>query len=102
MKIVIDITDSFYDRLVNMDSDTCCSFNESALVESVKNGTPLQEILDMENDSEIKNLSKRVEILEKQIKKDMEEKLKKLQAELDYAKFRCALPTITDMMSHKS
>lgn len=41
MQIVIDITDSFYDRLVNMDSDTCCSFNESALVECIKNGTPL-------------------------------------------------------------
>lgn len=53
-----------------------------------------------EKSSEIKDLSKRVEILEKQIKDDKEEQLKKLEAELNYAKFRCALPTIIDMMSH--
>lgn len=41
----------------------------------------------------IKDLSKRVEILEKQMKENQEkeEQLKKLKAELDYAKFRCAL-----------
>lgn len=39
----------------------------------------------------LKDLSKRVETLEKQMKEDKEEQLKKLQAELDYAKFRCAL-----------
>lgn len=44
MQVVINITDSFYDRLVNMNSDSdTCSFNESALVESVKNGIPLQK-----------------------------------------------------------
>lgn len=44
----------------------------------------------------IKDLSKRVEILEKQIKENQEkeEQLKKLQEELDYAKFRCALSSI--------
>lgn len=46
----------------------------------------------------LKDLSKRVEDIEKQIKEDKEEQLKKLKAELDYAKFRCALLTITDMM----
>ena len=34
MQVVINITDSFYDRLIHMDSDNdTCSFNESALVE---------------------------------------------------------------------
>jgi len=47
---------------------------------------------------ELKDLSKRVETLEKQMKEDKEVQLKKLEAELDYAKFRCALPSIiTDM-----
>lgn len=41
-KIVIKISDSLYDRLIdmNIESDTC-SFNESALVEAIQNGTPL-------------------------------------------------------------
>ena len=75
------------------------------IYDALKNGTPLPEMFDREN-SEIKNeinlLSKRVETLEKQMKEDKEEQLKKLEAELDYAKFRCALPTIMDMMSHKN
>lgn len=50
----------------------------------------------MTNREKIKNLSKRVEVLEKQIKEDKEEQLKKLKAELDYAKFRCALPIIIE------
>lgn len=42
MQIVISISDSLYDRLIDMDIDSdTCSFNESALVESIKNGTPL-------------------------------------------------------------
>lgn len=48
-----------------------------------------------------KDLSERVENIEKQMKEDKEEQLKKLKAELEYAKFRCALPTITDMMRVK-
>ena len=47
----------------------------------------------------IKDLSERVENIENQMKEDKEEQLKKLKAELDYAKFRCALPTILNMMS---
>lgn len=39
----------------------------------------------------LKDLSERVENIEKQIKEDKEERLKKLKAELNYAKFRCAL-----------
>lgn len=42
----------------------------------------------------LEDLSKRVEALEKQIKEDKEEQLKKLEAELDYVKFCCSLPTI--------
>lgn len=49
----------------------------------------LERIAIIEN--ELKNLSERVENIEKQIKEDNEEQLKKLKAELDYAKFRCAL-----------
>ena len=42
MQVVISISDSFYDRLINMNSDNdTCSFNESALVASVQNGAPL-------------------------------------------------------------
>jgi len=48
----------------------------------------------MTNGEKIKDLSKRVEILEKRIKEDKEEQLKKLKAELDYAKFRCSLENI--------
>lgn len=44
------------------------------------------------------DLSERIENIEKQIKEDNEEQLRKLKAELDYAKFRCALPTIQHMM----
>ena len=44
MQIVISISDSFYDRLIDMNSDSdTCSFNESALVESIQNGIPLPE-----------------------------------------------------------
>lgn len=46
----------------------------------------------MTREEKIKDLSKRVEALEKQIKEDKEEQLKKLKAEVDYAKFRCTLP----------
>lgn len=42
-------------------------------------------------ENELKDLSKRVENIEKQIKEDKEEQLKNLKAELDYAKFRCTL-----------
>lgn len=42
----------------------------------------------------LKNLSERVENIENQMREDREGQLKELKAELDYAKFRCALPTI--------
>lgn len=40
---------------------------------------------------EVRQLRERVEILEKQMKEYKEAQLKKLEAELDYAKFRCTL-----------
>lgn len=42
VELVIKISDSFYHRLIdmNIDNDTC-SFNESALVEAIQNGTQL-------------------------------------------------------------
>lgn len=39
----------------------------------------------------LKDLSERVANIEKQIKEDKEEQLKRLKAEVDYAKFRCTL-----------
>lgn len=47
----------------------------------------------------IEDLSERVNNIEKQMKENKEEKIKKLEAELEYAKFRSALPTIMNMMS---
>lgn len=58
----------------------------------------LERIAIIEN--KIEELFERVENIEKQMKEDKEKQLKKLKAELDFAKFRCALPTITDMMRH--
>ena len=42
-------------------------------------------------ENELEDLFKRVETIERQMKADKEEQLKKLKAELDYAKFRCTL-----------
>ena len=42
-------------------------------------------------ENEIEELFERVENIEKQIKEDKEEQLKKLKAELEYAKFCCTL-----------
>lgn len=61
---------------------------------AIVNGIPFREICDRENSeikNEVKDLSQRVENIEKQMKEDKEEQLKKLKAEIDYAKFRCAL-----------
>ena len=41
-------------------------------------------------ENELKDLSKRVEDIEKQIQEEKEEQLKKLKEQLDYAKFCCA------------
>jgi molecular chaperone GrpE (heat shock protein) len=39
----------------------------------------------------LKDLSERVENIEKQIKEEKEEQLRRLQAQIDYAEFRCSL-----------
>lgn len=54
-----------------------------------------KEVIDIKY--KLEELFERVENIEKQIKEDKEEQLKKLKAELDYAKFRCALPIIMNM-----
>ena len=57
----------------------------SEVITAIKNGVPFQEICDRENSeikNEVKDLSKRVETLENQIKEDKEEQLKSLKAEL--------------------
>lgn len=46
----------------------------------------------------VKDLSERVEALEKQIEENKKEEIEKLKAELNYAKYRCALPTIFGKM----
>jgi len=43
----------------------------------------------------LNDLSERIGKIEKQIKEDNEEQLKKLKAEIDYAKFRYALSDVT-------
>jgi anion-transporting ArsA/GET3 family ATPase len=39
----------------------------------------------------LKDLSERVENIEKQIKEEKEEQVRRLQAQIDYAEFRCSL-----------
>jgi len=41
--------------------------------------------------NKIEDLSERVENIERQMKEDKEEQLKKLKAELEYAKFCCTI-----------
>lgn len=45
----------------------------------------------------IEELFERVENIEKQMKEDKEAQLRKLTAEIDYAKFRCTLPAIPNI-----
>lgn len=49
------------------------------------------EDFSQESKDELKDLSKRVENIENQMKKDKEEQLERLKAEIEYAKFRYAL-----------
>lgn len=41
--------------------------------------------------NDIKDLSRRIENIERQMREDKEEQIKKLKAEIEYAKFRCGL-----------
>lgn len=67
-------------------------------LENVTAWMPLPKTYNPQEREELEDLSKRVENIEKQMIEDREERLKKLQADLDYAKFCCALPTIQRMM----
>lgn len=89
MKIVIDISEEVYKQIIE-EGD----LDYLEVITAIENGVLLQEICDRENSeikNEVKDLSARVENIERQMKEDREEQLKKLNAELDYAKFCCAL-----------
>lgn len=58
----------------------------------------LNELPPVTNKDELKDLFKRVENIERQMREDKEEQLKKLKADLDYAKFCCTLHTIQRIM----
>lgn len=60
----------------------------SEIVTAIRNGVPFQE--NSETKYDIKDLFRRVENIERQMKEDKEEQIKKLQAELEYAKFNNA------------
>ena len=75
---------------------------EKALDEYVYQGKTLREWIQIILESQdedcisrkevlIKDLSERVENIERKMEEDKEERLKKLEAELEYAKFRCTL-----------
>jgi hypothetical protein len=64
-------------------------------VGDVGGGLEMNDLISIEN--EIEELFERVENIEKQIKEVKEEQLKKLKAELDYAKFRCTLPNVVEL-----
>lgn len=74
-------TDKYYeDTIKNENTDMMDGQDESNYIKD----------MDLVNDK-LKDLSKRVENIENQIKKDKEEQLKKTQAEIEHAKFCCAL-----------
>lgn len=93
VKLVIEIPETIL-SLIRNDIDYDISVYDSDLYKAIANGIPFQETCDREKSeikNEVKDLSKRVETLEKQLKEEKEEQLEKLKAEIDYAKFRCAL-----------
>ena len=93
MWVLIKISEEVYKHLIEEGEMDCLG-----IITAIENGLPVKEIQDGKIENELKDLSKRVENIEKQIKEDNEEQLRKLKAELDYAKFRCSLPTIQHMM----
>lgn len=72
----------FKDELIEAAADRICSIKEKPLY-MVKADGSIESI----NLDEVKDLSKRVETLEKQMKEDKEAQLNKLKAELNYAKY---------------
>lgn len=89
IELVIKIPKEVYEQIIEAGE-----MDYLEIITAIENGIPFQEISDEKNSeikNEVKDLSKRVEALEKQMKEDKEERLKKLKAELDLAKFRCTL-----------
>lgn len=92
IELVIKIPEKLYKQIVEVGD-----VDYLEVITAIENGVLLQEVHKSEVPeikNELKGLSKRVENIEKQMKEDKEKQLKKLKAELDYAKFRCDLPTI--------
>ena len=77
-------TDKYYEDIQDESTDRIDGQEESNYI---------KDILVINN--RLKDLSKRVENIEKQMKEDKEEQLKKLKAEVDYAKFCCSLHSAT-------
>ena len=97
IKLVIKMPKESYEQIIEAGD-----LDYLEVITAIENGIPFQEIWDRENSeikNEVKDLSKRVEAIEKQMKEDKEEELKKLKAEIDYAKFRCDLGKITTNMT---
>jgi len=89
IKLVIKMPEKVYEQIVEAGD-----IDYLEVITAIENGIPFQEIYDKENSeikNEVKDLYKRVENIEKQMREDKEEQLKRLKAEVDYAKFRCAL-----------
>ncbi len=76
-------TDEYYKDIQNESTDRIDGQDESNYIKDM-----------VVINNKLKDLSERVENIEKQMKEDKEEQLKKLKAEVDYAKFRCSLENI--------
>lgn len=84
INLVIKIPKGSYEQIIESGVLDC-----SEIVTAIRNGVPFPE--NSETKYDIKDLFRRVENIEKQIKEDKEEQLKNLQTELDYAKFNYAV-----------
>ena len=90
IELIIKISEEAYEQIVEAGD-----VDYLEIITAIENGLPIKEIqgkvIITEIENKLKDLSKRVENIEKQMKDDKKEQLRKLKAELDYAKFRCTL-----------
>lgn len=86
IELVIKIPKEAYEQIIEAGE-----LDYLEVITAIENGIPLCDRENSEIKNEVKDLSERVENIEKLMKEDKEEQLKKLKAELDYAKFRCTL-----------
>ena len=96
IKLVIKIPEKVYEQISNPFIEEE-DIDYLKVITAIENGVPLREICDKEKSelkNRIKDLSERVENIEKLIKEDKEEQLKKLKVEVDYEKFSCDLAEI--------